>query len=551
MATGQQFARELDPLPLPDDTPVKVEENRQDEKMSKAQQVPYGAGWASKGGQAAYIANNILTGWMAGRHVKAEKELNKAKQEVTSAKSIYDTIAQQYSQNIESGKAKDDPEMKKLAENATAAWGNYVNIADKYSAPEEGKNKKGEKKGAGDKIKQMFGMDVDPEFFRKTSVDVLRKSGPPVLSQEQSIQSKAATAELKSIEEDRTRKQADQKQKDRWSELSKKDPKTLTPQEQSELQGLDRVVIGKSFEQQTRDELLKKVVEGKEKMTPAEVELAKQMGVIKEDQYSTMMRKNSKGEDEILTLDQKGNLIGTKNLGRGYMPPDQVQVESRIRNNQVNAFVSEYKKAYGAKYTDPVKLEADAHAAALQATSGFKGFGGIDPGQSEQVQFKLNNAIKSVRAELPKDAKAVMDNFVVPPAENDVTGMYQYKSNVASPTGESGMWWWKSPVYAGGVSVDNLQSQEREFRNRLFVTLEKQNPKMTKEQLKAMMPPEIYTDEVVGKMKGGSREMAPPPQSNTMGATPKPAYSHYAKSKDGKSRLGYNESTHQWEPVRE
>lgn len=513
MPTGANIRYQMDPLPVPDTTSVNNEEDRQFQKMQAAQQVPRGAGFASAPARMAFVANNVLTGWLAGRHIKQERELNKAKQEVVSSKSIYDTLAQTYSENIESGKSKDDPEMKKLAGNISAAWNNYLNTADKYSSPED--EGKGKKKSAGARIaggvKKAFMGNVDPEMFRKGSINILRKSGAPVLSTDQSPESKEAQLRLKTEESALQEQQRELKDKNRWRDLAMKDPKVLSAEEKTELDGLERSMFPKSYEQQVRDDLMKKVVEGGQSLKPEERQVAEQMGILKPKVTSSVTWKDSKGHDWIVAIGPDGQEVSRRDMGKGYSPPDQASIADRIMKNQINTMVREYKNGYGSQYTDQAKLDADAHKFAIASVAGYKSMGAT-PVDAEKNQMILDKAIKTVMGEDPKK-KGLYGNFVVSPAD-DPMGTYIYRTNLVDPQGTAGMWWWKKNTYYGGATEAELPGMEKEFRARLWTALRKQNAKMTDKEIDGLMPPPMY----VGKQGGSAQyQMEPPPSSPSSG----------------------------------
>lgn len=515
MATGDyiQKPRQMDPLPLPEggDTPQQAEQMGM-EKMQMAQRQPPGSGYAKPIGQASYIANNILQGWMAGRHIKQTKLLDKAKGEVTSAQGIYDQLADVYRNNVAAGKDKNSEDMKKLSSDITAAWTNYVNTADKFTAPEDEKTGKKKEKG---KLAKMFGMDVDPEMFRKGSVNLLRQSGPPVLREEESVQSKAARAQLDATNLEIQQRKDQIKQDSEWKELSMIDPSKRTEDQQKRLDAIERVKFPKSVEQATRDDLIKKVTSG-QKLADNDREMAEQLGILRHNQPTMLQHKDADGTDWVIAVDEKGNEVGRKSLGKGYVPPDQATLSQRIMQQQHDAMVADYKKAFGGPGVDPAKLEQDAQRFALYASSGFKSWGG-SPAEAEQAQFMVSDAIKTVRGELSKDQKAILDNFVVAPTD-DPNGLYYWRTSMVQPQGESGMWWWKKPTYYGGIGQGELKGYEREMIDRLRMALQKKHKNLTPEQVKQLIPESMFkgqdgkpADRSMSTSPGSERSMAPLP----------------------------------------
>jgi len=190
----------------------------------------------------------------------------------------------------------------------------------------------------------------------------------------------------------------------------------------------------------------------------------------------------------------------------------------------------------------------------MSAMTGFKLMGG-NPAEAEKNQFMLSKAIKSVIGEVPKKGQELFKNFVSNP-DDSPDGVFAYRTNVADPKNpEVKRWYWsdKPAGYYGGISKDELESQEAAFRTRLLTALRKQNPKMSDEQVRALMPPPIYQG-MPQKQQGGMSS-APPPASGgqpQMSASPAGAPTYGAYADDGKgNQVGFNTQTKQWEPVRQ
>lgn len=526
MPTGQNINFKMDPLPLPDDTPVKNEEQRQTQNVQQASQVPRGAGFAPKSGQIAYYAHNILQGWMAGRHIQAEKKLNKAKEDVTQSQSIYNTLADVWTKNLQAGKTADDPEMQKLSKDIGAAWTNYVNTADKYtSPPDDGKNKKkslGARIGGG--AKKALMTNTDPELYRSASINILRQSGPPVLKESASTQDKAANAEA----QDRMDMLKNKKE---WQALAAKDPSTLSKDEQARLDGLERTLFPKTTEQTIKDSLLKKAMAGTQ-LSQNEREMAENMGILKPGVTNTLQWKDQTGNDYLIALDKDGKEVGRRKLGKGYVPPDQAELSNRMFQNQINALVSEYKRSFPIKPgTDSQQVDQDAHRFALMSVTGFKSFG-KNPMEAERNQFIVDKALKAVIGE-DKEKKAAYGNFVVSP-QDDPNGLFFYRTNLVDPVqAEKEHWFWSNTPaqYSGGLTKDELPGAEREFRVRLRTALKKQNPKLSDDEINQLMPPPIYIDGGPGAKAAGKddKNMSPTPEEKSlkMSNTPSAGGNHY------------------------
>lgn len=175
----------LDPLPIPEQAPVDVQPASV--QAMAGQPLPPSAGWVSPAGAGAYIASNMLTGWMAGRHFGEQRKLEKAKQQVVGAKNVFDAVKSQYddivakegttmqldpSQPLDAGKAA---RLNQARQNVQHAWANYLDTAQQYAFP-EGEEKKGVK-GFGQRLGREF-TGQQPELFARKSIDVLRAMDP-------------------------------------------------------------------------------------------------------------------------------------------------------------------------------------------------------------------------------------------------------------------------------------------------------------------------------------------------------------------------------------
>src|SRR5882762_3218634 len=80
-------------------------------KMQDAQKLPQGAGYSPGAGKAAYFANNLLTGWMAGRHMAEAKKLKDATTEVSSLYGLYQNADASFSRLVDAG-TKEKAEQK-------------------------------------------------------------------------------------------------------------------------------------------------------------------------------------------------------------------------------------------------------------------------------------------------------------------------------------------------------------------------------------------------------------------------------------------------------
>ena len=174
--------QQLDPLPIPQ----PQEQQAENPAVPPAAKPQEGMGWVKPSGAGAYVASQILTGWMAGRHVAQQRKMDTAKQNVVGAKTTYDVVADSYKSLIDQGLGNSDkPEDKQKLEAAKTAashaWDNYLNVAQKYSTPDDDGQKKSKGKKFEKGVHDAF-MGQDPQFFLDSSLKVLRNTGAPVLS---------------------------------------------------------------------------------------------------------------------------------------------------------------------------------------------------------------------------------------------------------------------------------------------------------------------------------------------------------------------------------
>src|SRR5208283_622760 len=129
----------IDPLPLPQ---LDVEA-KPAKPIAEVQALPPGAGWVNKQGAGAYFLGNILNGWMAGKDKAERMKLDRARQDISGAKTVYDVADQNYRQLIDQGLDPNKPEDKAKLDAAkvavTNSWNNYLERAGKYAIPTDQK----------------------------------------------------------------------------------------------------------------------------------------------------------------------------------------------------------------------------------------------------------------------------------------------------------------------------------------------------------------------------------------------------------------------------
>ncbi len=166
----------LDPLP----TPQVEAPQYTPPKLDMPPEGGIGQGLMGKGGNVADIASHFLNGWLQGKQRAEAKKQQQANQNVTGAKTAFDT-AQQNAAAIMNN-PDSTPEQKAAAEQARqAAWKGYMEVAGKYVTPEKTKGKGGVKGAAGsigEHLKGAFGVE-DPHIFSQAVYGLLQKTGPP------------------------------------------------------------------------------------------------------------------------------------------------------------------------------------------------------------------------------------------------------------------------------------------------------------------------------------------------------------------------------------
>src|SRR5271157_4336762 len=144
----------------------------------QAQPLPAQAGYVSKAGAGAYIANNVLQGWLKGREINAQRNLQKAQQQIAGSDYAYQTVAQHYNDLLRAGKAENDPEVLKAKTAAQAAWDAKLQVMGKYAgADQQQPKKKGVKAKAEGGFEKMFGQ-IQPQMIARASLNALQQAGP-------------------------------------------------------------------------------------------------------------------------------------------------------------------------------------------------------------------------------------------------------------------------------------------------------------------------------------------------------------------------------------
>jgi len=224
----------MDPIPLPKEDPNAV---KPVEQREQSQPLPRDAGYVSKAGAGAFLADQVLKGWMAGRDQAVQRKVKAAREDVQGAQTAYDVISQQWKNYIDSGgdrnpgqklqqyiaqhgggeNAKDlqnDPEFQKLKQGyqlqqgMVSTWDDYINTAKKYSGADQQEAAGGKKPGVGAKLKGALG-NPQAQLFGHVSNYLGSLQGGPGMQYQPDLESQAAKQDLETgkLRQEQMRKQ--------------------------------------------------------------------------------------------------------------------------------------------------------------------------------------------------------------------------------------------------------------------------------------------------------------------------------------------------------
>lgn len=511
--------------------------------MEKAQPLPAQAGYVSKGGAAAYVADGILQGWLKGREYRKQQELAKAQNQLSGADYTYQTMAQNYNNMLRMGKDDKDPEVQKAKAAASNAWQAKLNVMQQYAMPEEQKG--GEKKGLKQKVEgglghfagQMFGKaGIQPQMIPQASLAILRSSPPPGLGL--TLEDKQAQAQVTASEAEAKRAAVDTKAAELKLQVEtqkagddqkmqtivkKQSAGTATPEEKEWLKGWQAIQhINDPESQKLADGILKKVEAG-EKLSDTERNFAYAQRIL--DRPQTTFRTDANGMDQVITVGQDGKILSTMDMGRHY-EPDQVGPARRIMEMQQRMMYDLYRKAgmSDADAWSTLALEQSKNAREVSWLVGN------NPKLKEQQMTLVDKAIRAVMSESggagadpekKKELLAQWSNFIVIP-QDSANGLYVFRDQLA-PAAVTKHWWGLAPntqAYAGGVAPEQMASVQAAFYNRVRTELQKQNPNLNQMQLDSVMP------EWLKKPGGAPTEQAGAPASKPKPQAGKPAGWH-------------------------
>jgi hypothetical protein len=475
-----------------------------------SQTLPTSAGYVSKAAAGAYVANNLLQGWLRGREYAQQANISKAKQQLSGADYTYQTMAKNYNDLLRSGKAETDPSVQQAKDAASRAWQAKLNVMQQYATPEQ---QTGQKKTTGQRIKgglsKTFGKGgLTPELIPQASLAVLRQSPPPGLgltAEDKLTQQRVEQSQLETKEAG-LRVENLQAQSDTRKEYTGllKAGENITPTQKMQ-RDIDERILGLSTEeQQTARDVQRKILTG-QMLTDGERQFAIGKKMIEGPQTAI----TEDGLKQYITRydPNTGQVLSKTLIGKKFHESAAADAIAVLHAQQQGAF-SMYKKAFPDKPDEEIwKLVSADFTKNPYLTSELLG---DSPQQAAKDQFAVSNAIKSVMQEFGtgpegQKGKAEFSNFVVPPKDNDQTGLYMFSGQVADPK-SSGMLWWKKNLYAGDLSKEELVSKASAYRNRLAAQLQKQ--RRTPSDINRMLQP---FDQEIQSLRGGGAQMATSP----------------------------------------
>lgn len=483
----------------------------------QAQVLPAQAGFVSKAGAGAYIANNVLQGWLQGRKVKAERNLQRAQTQLAGADYAYQTVAQNYNSLLKQGKSENDPEVQKAKQAAMSAWQAKLGVMQQYAIPQQPAKKTAKQKVAGG-FGQIFGKSgVTPELIAQTSLQVLKSSPPPGLGlspQDQLAMTQQKEAETRLGTETLALEQEKRKDAEDTAAMAivKIPENQRTPEQKQRLEAWERVAhIKDPQSQKLADSILQDIAAGRP-LTDVKRNYAYANRLLEGPQIT--FRTDAKGTDQMVTYSPDGKVLGTVPLGRHY-EPDQVGPAMRLMNAQQRFFVNSFKQA---GMSDQNAMQA----AILEQTRNpqlVSSLLGDSPLVREQQMSMVDKALRSVFAEaggpgadpaLKKKMIGEYENFVILPQQNDTTGFYAFRDQLA-PGKPTGMLWWKKQGYAGGMTPEDEAAVQANLYNRVRAEIQKQNPKLTSLEIDHILPEWLKTPAAQQPTQPAAQQMTAPP----------------------------------------
>lgn len=484
--------------------------------------LPTSAGYVSKGGAGAFIASNIINGYLKGRQHAAEVKQQKATSQIAGADYTYKTMADNYNQLLRNGKSETDPDVQKAKQAANEAWQASLGVKAQYVMPQDDGKKKGVKEKTEGILKGVFGKEgIQPHVIPAAALAALKTSPPPGLGL--SLEDKAAMQqqETAKFQLDNMKTEAaqrneqfawikdDEKRKTTFRDLSSKDPASLSLGEQQQLHQLTRLAaIEKDPVHGAQDmDLTQKIMSGAH-MSAGELQTAQARGLMQGPHIE--QHTNSKGMDELITVDPAtGAVIGRSSLGRHYTNNEALSNAIAIDKFRQKQQFEEIKKAMpGANDSQVYQIMATENAKHPEYLAAMIG---DNPEQKGKDLQAVNTALKTVWGEYynldstkAKDTAArrdhdIIQNFINTPDKNQQDGTFAFKKSIV-PTGQKTVHWHlfgpneTAPTYQGNATPQEMQAAASSLYSRTRAALQKQGKGKYSEADLDRMLPKSYSD---------------------------------------------------------
>lgn len=508
-------------------------------EMQTNNPLPTSAGYVSKAGAGAFIASNIINGYLKGRQHAAEVKQQKATQQIQGADYTYKAMAENYNNLLRSGKNETDPEVQKAKAAAGEAWQASLSVKAQYVMPQDDGKKKGVKQKTEGILKGVFGKEgIQPHVIPAAALAALKTSPPPGLGLSLDDKREMAQTEAAQFEVGEAKKQAkradeqygwlksDHDRDQHFTALASAPPGTLSLAQSQELSQLTRLeALKKDPIHGAQDyDLSQKILSGAH-MNQGEMQTAVARGLLQGPHVE--QRTNGKGMDELVAYDPTtGAIVSRTSLGKHFVDNTALTNAIAIARFQQKQQFDEIKKALGPDATDAkvyqiMGMENSKHPEFMAAMIGD------NPVQKSKDIQAVNLALKAVWAEYQdpnttrsKDPKLVrerqlVENFISTPNVNDATGTYAFKPEISSTGTKMTHWHLFGPnetekTYAGNATPQELQSTAAALYNRTRQALAAQGKgKYTEADLDRMLPPKYKDLSGYGMNVNGPLE-APP-----------------------------------------
>lgn len=519
----------------------------------QAQQLPPGAGFVSKGGAAAYVANSVIDGWLKGRQIAAVRNMQTAQNEISTTKHAYDVLAQNY-KNIAMQKGEDSPEARQAYQTAAQNWNEYNQVRAKYAIPDKGsKPQKGSSssttgpgKAKGDGFKgalgnwagQMFGKSgVQPHMFAEAALKMAENNPEGLaldqhdrLGMEELKQAKSGT-ELNELQIKEAKLKLENQEREN-AEGKRVDAILLTPEKDrkpGDVEFIDLYHKKKHFDDpeltKMQDAVLVKM-RNHEKLDPTEQNFAISQRLV-EGPHSIQFNDGLTTYTAMQMPD--GSITSKVKLGRVFHE-DEAAVAARsqmlLHNLKVDEFV---RSGMPRKEAEQAALLEEARNPGIIAQ-----FIGNNPIAEERNKKAVSDALRTVwnnaggmgaDSQARGAAQAVLTNFITGDPKG-AKGYVLFRNQVADPASKGG--WFSKDKYAGGITKDKLTAAQAALYNEVRQTIHEQHPEMTPLDLDQAMPEWLKSPEGRPPTEGqgqagaqpkteGGQGMPEPPKGNLLG----------------------------------